>query len=136
MISRRIALLGVLACGGLISSQLSAIARSSRPVSFAAIDSDHDGTLDLEEVQKAAAALFNELDADHDGMFSRRELKLRLSIRDFQTDDSDKDGTLTKGEFLAIVKERFKDADIDHDGTLSPSEFKSRAGLVLPRLLH
>jgi Ca2+-binding EF-hand superfamily protein len=126
MISRRIALLGVLACGGLISSQLSAIARSSRPVSFAAIDSDHDGTLDLEEVQKAAAALFNELDADHDG----------LSIRDFQTDDSDKDGTLTKGEFLAIVKERFKDADIDHDGTLSPSEFKSRAGLVLPRLLH
>ena len=44
-------------------------------------DTDADGTLDLAEVKKAAAALFAKLDPDHDGTLDRRELAGRLSAK-------------------------------------------------------
>jgi hypothetical protein len=31
------------------------------------LDTDNDGTVDLEEAKKAASTLFNKLDRDHDG---------------------------------------------------------------------
>jgi len=40
----------------------------------AAWDTDHDGTLDLAEVNKAAAAEFDKLDVDHDGTLDMKEL--------------------------------------------------------------
>jgi Ca2+-binding EF-hand superfamily protein len=141
MISRRtaityFAMAGTAAVGTLLSGTLSVWARSSRAVSFAAIDSDHDGTLDLDEVKKAAGALFDELDRDHDGTVTRSELRHRLSAKEFAAADSDKDGTLSKDEYLAVVEQRFRAADVDHDGTLTPAEFRSAAGLALRRLIR
>jgi Ca2+-binding EF-hand superfamily protein len=102
---------------------------------FAAIDTNHDGTLDLAEVQHAAKALFNRLDTDHKGTLSWRQLRRRLSAAQF-AGAADKNGRLTKEEYLAVVERRFKAADADHDGTLTPAEFLSRAGWALQRLLY
>ena len=135
MLSRRGAL-PVLAFGLAICAKSPGFARSSRPASFAAIDADRDGTLDLQEVKDAASALFDEMDTDHDGSLSTRELRRRLSAADLHSTDGRGPATLTKDEFLGIVEKRFKAADADGDGTLSPAEFNSKAGLALRRLLH
>src|ERR1700761_927645 len=63
-------------------------------------DTDADGTLDLDEVKKAASALFARLDRDHDGTVDRRELAGRLSPRELAAADPDHDGTLTLDEYL------------------------------------
>ena len=57
-------------------------------------DTDADGTLDLEEVKKAASALFARLDRDHDGTLDRRELAGRLNAREFAAADPDHDGSI------------------------------------------
>ena len=44
------------------------------------LDTDNDGTVDLEEAKKAASAAFDKLDRDHDGTLDRRELRGRLPI--------------------------------------------------------
>ena len=135
MISRRF-FLGVLAFSGGLACQSSVWARSSRPVSFAAIDTDGNGTLELDEVKRAATALFDEFDADHSGTLTRRELSGRVSASELAKISSKPGAVLTKDEFLSLVETRFKAADADHDGTLSDKEFKSKAGLALRRLLH
>jgi Ca2+-binding EF-hand superfamily protein len=98
-------------------------------------DTDADGTLDLNEVKKAAAALFARLDRDHDGTLDRRELAGRLSAREFAAADPDHDGTLSLDEYLAVVEQRFKAADPDGDGTLDAKELSTPAGRALVRLL-
>src|SRR5437879_3975623 len=101
--------------------------------SFQAMNRDNDGTLDLDEIKRAASKKFGELDRNHTGTLSREQLgRLRLSRKDFVAADSDKDGTLTRDEYLALVEQRFKAADADHSGTLSLKEFHSRAGHQLP----
>ena len=74
-------------------------------------DTDNDGTLDLAEVKKGAAALFTKLDPD-------------------------RDGTLTLDEYLSVVEQRFNAANPDKDGTLDAKELNSRAGRALLRLLR
>jgi Ca2+-binding EF-hand superfamily protein len=98
-------------------------------------DTDNDGTVDLAEAKKAAAALFDKLDKDNDGTLDKRELRGRLSAREMAAADPDKDGTLTKDEYLGVVEQRFKAADPDNDGTLDAKEMASRAGRALVRLL-
>jgi Ca2+-binding EF-hand superfamily protein len=98
-------------------------------------DTDNDGTLDLNEVKKAGA-LFDKLDRDHDSTLDRRELRGRLSAKEFAAADPDKDGTLTKDEYLAAVEQRFKAADPDNDGTLDAKELSTPAGRALLRLLQ
>jgi Ca2+-binding EF-hand superfamily protein len=140
MISRRtamryIALVGTAAMGTLFAGTRGVRAAAGRAASFAAIDTDRDGTLSLDEVKRAAGDLFDELDADHDGKLTRSELRWRrLSRRAFAAADTDKDGTLSKDEYLALVERLFKAADVDHDGTLSPAEFRS--AIALRRLIH
>jgi Ca2+-binding EF-hand superfamily protein len=80
-------------------------------------DPDHDGTLSLDEVKKAADARFDALDADHDGSLDKKELGRAVSARDLKRADTDKDGTLDKTEYEAIATQRFQAADRDHDGT-------------------
>jgi hypothetical protein len=146
MLSRRTVSMNFLAAvAALLLGPRAATALSASRATLAAIDGDHDGTLDLAEVQHAGSASFDELDTDHDGTLSRRELGLgprrrrrrqRLSAAEFAAADADKDGTLTKEEYLAVVEQRFKAADGDHNGTLTAVEFlKSKAGLALRRLL-
>ena len=99
-------------------------------------DADHDGTLDLAEAKKAAAAKFDALDRDHDGTLDRQELRGVLSAKGVREADTDKDKTIDKNEYNALVEKRFKAADKDNDGTLDKKELNSSAGKALLRLLQ
>jgi Ca2+-binding EF-hand superfamily protein len=97
-------------------------------------DTDHDGTVSLDEAKRAAEVMFDKLD-DHDGTLTRRELRGRLSAREFAAADTDKYGTISKDEYLAVVEQRFKAADTDNDGTLTRQELRTKAGSRLLFLL-
>jgi len=98
-------------------------------------DTDHDQTLDLNEVKTAAAARFDRLDKDADHTLDAQEAAGVVSTRGFRSADPDKDGTLSKDEYLALVEKLFKQADVDHDGTLSAEELQSKSGRALRRLI-
>jgi Ca2+-binding EF-hand superfamily protein len=100
------------------------------------LDTDNDGTVDLEEAKKAAAALFAKLDTDHEGTLDARELRGRLSAKALKAADPDKDGTLTVDEYLAVVTQRFNAANGDNDGTLDAKELAKPAGRALLQLLR
>jgi Ca2+-binding EF-hand superfamily protein len=136
MISRRTTLLNILVLGSVLGAGLPAFGEGRRPSAIQKFDTDNDGTLDLDEVKKAGGALFDKLDRDHDGTLDKRELRGRLSAKEFAAADPDKDGTLTKDEYLAVVEQRFKAADPDNDGTLDAKELSTRAGRALLRLLQ
>jgi hypothetical protein len=85
--------------------------------SFAAIDSDHDGTLSLGEIKKAAAeqSRFRSTPI----MTAADQVRTAASIecQAFAVADKDKDGTLSKDEYLALVERLFKAADVDRRDT-------------------
>jgi Ca2+-binding EF-hand superfamily protein len=128
MITRRTMVFS-LTTGALVATALPALAKSPM------FDTDNDGTVDLAEAQKAAAAVFDRLERDHDGTLDRRELARRLSPSELGAADPDHDGTLSKEEYLAVVEQRFKAADRDNDGTLDAKELNSGPGRALLRLL-
>ncbi|MBO0750770.1 MAG: calcium-binding protein [Bradyrhizobiaceae bacterium] len=109
---------------------------ASRAHLLQALDSDHDGTIDMDEARTAAAATFDRLDRDHDGTLGGRELRGRLSTRELAAADGDHDGTLTKDEYTAAMEKRFKAANQDSDETLDARELGSRHGKALQRLLR
>lgn len=133
MISRRSILL-------IFSVFLTTGSRSARAAAahdpIKTFDLDSDGTLDLAEVKKAAAALFARLDPDHDGTLDKRELRGRLTARELAAADPDHDGTLSLDEYLAVVEKRFNAANPDSDGTLDAKELRTPAGRALLRLLR
>lgn len=98
-------------------------------------DPDHDGTIDQNEIDKAADAAFDKLDTDHDGTLDLKELGNRVTKAEFNAADPDHDGTLDKGEFRALAHKRFAAADPDHDGTLDQKELASKAGQRLRHLV-
>jgi Ca2+-binding EF-hand superfamily protein len=97
-------------------------------------DADHDGTLSLDEIKKAASARFDALDRDHDGSLDRRELGATVSPQELRQADVDKDGTLDKNEYLTMIEKRFQAADKNRDGKLDKKELNSPAGRSLLRL--
>jgi hypothetical protein len=133
MITRRIAIFAAL--GVLFYPALPALPGSDRDL-LAGLDTDHDATVSLDEAKKAAKVMFDKLDRDHDGTVTGRELRGRLSAREFAAADADKDGTISKDEYLAVVGQRFKAADTDNDGTLTRRELRSKAGRQLLLLLR
>jgi EF-hand domain pair len=135
MISRRQALaMTVLSLiGGSTAALAQAKEKSSPVIRF---DTDHDSTVDIDEAKKAASDLFDKLDTDKEGTLSIKELRGRLSGKDFSAADPDKDKTVTKAEYMTVVEQRFKAADADGDGTISAEEFRTPAGQALVRLLH
>jgi Ca2+-binding EF-hand superfamily protein len=135
MISRRHAFAVTIV--GLIGGSSKALAltkKESSPVTR--FDTDHDGTVDIDEAKKAASDLFDRLDTDRDGSLSIKELQGRLTGKGFSAADPDKDNTLTKDEYLTVVEQRFRAADTDGDGTVNAEEFLKPAGQALARLLH
>jgi EF hand len=135
VISRRATLMTSLGLVGLAVIDWPVWARGRRGGPLHGLDTDNDGTVDLNEAKRAASALFDKLDRDHDGTLSRRELRGRVSASDFSNADPDRDGTLSKDEYLALVERRFRAADTDNDGTLTAKELNSPAGRALLRLL-
>jgi hypothetical protein len=115
-------------------SQTFAASRAGGPLQV--LDSDHDGTVDLNETKTAASAVFDRLDRDHNGTLDGRELKGRLSAKELAAEDGDHDGTLTKDEYLATVEKRFKAANPDGDDKLDAKELNSRSGRALQRLVR
>jgi len=83
-----------LACGVLVTSP----ARAEQSA-IKALDTDNDGTLDLDEVTKAAQAVVDRLQKDQDDTLDRKEVGSRLSAKEFAAADRDKDATLTKDEY-------------------------------------
>jgi Ca2+-binding EF-hand superfamily protein len=100
------------------------------------IDTDHDGSIDLDEAKAAASKLFDQLDTDHDGTLTRHELWRQLGPDGFRRADTDHDGTLSKDEYLALVAFRFHRADRRGTGVLKPRDLNSAAGVLLLKLLH
>jgi EF hand len=133
MITRRIAILAAL---GVAFYPVLPALPASDPDLLAGLDTDHDGTVSLDEAKKAAEVMFDKLDRDHDGTLTGRELRGRLSAREFAAADADKDGTISKDEYLAVVEQRFKAADTDNDGTLTRRELTTKAGRQLLLLLR
>jgi Ca2+-binding EF-hand superfamily protein len=99
-------------------------------------DLDKDGSVDLAEAKKAAAALFDKLDVDKKGVLTQKQLRGRVSSKAFAAADADKDGTLSKDEYLTIVEQRFNAADANHDGKLVNFEFHTPQGKALTKLLR
>ncbi len=99
-------------------------------------DVEHDGTLDLAEIDRAADAVFAELDTDHDGTLDLKELGNRMTKAEFQAADKDHDGTLDKAEYESIVAQRFHAANTDGDSTIEAKELTKAAGKRLLRLLQ
>ena len=133
MITRRMGILGPLA---IIWSVLGWPAFAAPSRAMRSLDTDNDGTVDLDEAKKSASTLFDKLDGDGDKTLDRRELRGRLSASELADADPDKDGTLSKDEYLKVVESRFKAADRDNDGTLDEKELRSRAGQALLRLVQ
>jgi Ca2+-binding EF-hand superfamily protein len=138
MISRR-SFIGELCLCSLSVSMLSiglsttkSFAKSSQ---IAALDKDHDGTLDLAEAKDAASALFDKLGKDKDGTLDAKEVGRRIGKKEFKEADPDNDGTLSKDEYLALVEKLFNAADADKDGTLDAKELRSKPGRALLRLI-
>ena len=132
MISRRTALLA--AIGTTLAGSVPGLAASDYEL-LKGLDSDRDGTVDLDEATKAARAVFDMIDRDGDGRLTRHELSGRLSVRELRAAASDHDGALNEAEYLALVVARFQTADADADGTLTAAELRSKAGRALLRLL-
>jgi hypothetical protein len=66
---------GVLAVALIAAAPIAFQARAGSPTNVIGMwDSDHDGTLDLNEINKAAEAEFGKLDVDHDGTLDMKEL--------------------------------------------------------------
>ena len=97
-------------------------------------DTDHDGTLSLFEIKRAAIARFQQLDRNHKGHLSRNQLAGVLTFQQFRKADKDKDGPVDQDEFLSVVEVRFQAADKDHDGTLDKRELGGSAGRTLLKL--
>ena len=98
-------------------------------------DTDHDGTLSVEEIKKAADARFEALDRKHEGYLTRSQLAGMVSFQQFRKADSNHGGKLDKAEFLSLVEKLFLETDRDRDGTLDRKELGSSAGKALLRLL-
>ena len=99
-------------------------------------DTDKDGTVDLNEAQAGAGAVFDKLDADKDGTLDENELQGRLTRTQFREADPDNDKTLTKDEYLVFVAKAFRTANPDGDSTIDTKEFQTTAGRALLRLMQ
>jgi Ca2+-binding EF-hand superfamily protein len=131
------AMLGLVIVGGLMSANAAPADTTPEDQSsvMSKIDTDHDGSVSLDEAKKAAIAKFDTLDTDKEGTLDASELTGILARNDLIKADKDKDNTLDKAEFLALVEKLFAAADKDKDGTLDVKELSTDQGRALVALL-
>ena len=132
-----IAMLGLVMAGGLMLATAAPADTTPEDQSavMSKIDTDHDGSVSLDEAKKAAIAKFDTLDTDKEGTLDANELTGILGRNDLIKADKDKDNTLDKAEFLALVEKMFAAADNDKDGTLDEKELSTEQGRALVALL-
>jgi hypothetical protein len=115
---------------------------------FNAMDTNHDGVVDANEVaamqqrelqqaraveQQRLTAEFNKLDTNKDGQLSKAEfmaaapdLKPRVTPQQVIAQvDSNKDGKISFQEFEAGPLASFNNVDANHDGTVTPQEIQA-----------
>jgi Ca2+-binding EF-hand superfamily protein len=123
---------------------------------FNAVDTNHDGFLDANEVaaaqqkelqqaraveQQRLEAEFNKLDTNHDGQLSKAEfmaaappLQLRETAQKIiGAIDTNKDGKISLQEYEAGPLANFSKLDINHDGTVSPEEMEAARAARAPK---
>ena len=122
-------LFGVFAAVGDIHAQ-----RPTINVFLERYDTDHDGSLSLEEIKKAAIERFKTLDRKHRGRLTRSQLAGLLSFQQFRKADKDKTRTIDQQEFVAIGQDLFHKADAEHVGRLDKKELGTGPGKALRRL--
>jgi Ca2+-binding EF-hand superfamily protein len=122
----------IMAAGAVMTIALSPAFAAS---ALTAADTDKDGTIDLAEAQAAAGASFDKLDVGHAGTLERKDLKGRVSDKDWMAADPLNDTTMTKDEYVGFVKIIFKRVDRDNDGTIDAKELQTPAGRDLLRLM-
>jgi hypothetical protein len=119
----------------LASAPISAFAAKMAP-NMKMLDPDGDGTVSLDEAQKAGAVKFDVVDPDKDGTLNKKEAKHLMSKKVFKMANPDKDGSIDKTEYAATVEAAFKKADPDGDGSLDRKELSSSAGKKLLMLVQ
>jgi Ca2+-binding EF-hand superfamily protein len=115
---------------------------------FKAIDTNHDGQLDANEItvmqqkqlqqgrtaeQQKMEAEFTKLDTNHDGQLSKAEfmaaapqLKSRVTPQQFiGAMDANKDGKISLQELEARPLAAFNKLDANHDGTVTAAELQA-----------
>jgi Ca2+-binding EF-hand superfamily protein len=80
---------------------------------FSSIDTDADGTVEVEEWNEAGRKVFESLDTDHSGSISPAELEAG-----FDSFDLNRDGVIDKGEA------DIANLDTDGDGVISRAEWR------------
>ncbi len=112
------------------------ITRSPANDAISALDTDKDGTVDIEEAETAASQIFYASDRDKDGTLDINELAERLDATALKDRDADNDGTLDHNEYAKAVAIRFKAADLNGDSKLDSKELNTPAGIALLRLIE
>jgi Ca2+-binding EF-hand superfamily protein len=99
---------------------------------FARLDKDHNGKIELSELQPAAVRRFMGLDHDADGKVTRGEIEdwLRAAMerrldRIMTRMDADNDSAITRDELEAYVAGQFGNADVNADGGVTHDEAKA-----------
>ena len=128
--------LGLIAGSVFLGGTLVTARAQPEQAAIKALDTDNDGTLDINEVTKGAEAVFDRAQKDQDQTLDRKELGSRLSANEFTAADTDNDGTLSKEEYIALVRKLFKQADVDGDGKLEAKELGSESGKELLLLIR
>jgi Ca2+-binding EF-hand superfamily protein len=118
---------------------------------FNALDTNHDGVLEANEVsaeqekelqqartmeQQQLEGEFNRLDTNHDGQLSKSEFMAAApAVEPRQTAqqlvasiDTNKDGKISLQEYEAGPLATFSRIDTNHDGTVTPQEIAAAAG--------
>jgi Ca2+-binding EF-hand superfamily protein len=112
------------------------IIRSPANDAISALDTDKDGTVDIEEAETAASQIFYLSDRDKDGTLDINELAGRLDAAALKDRDADNDGTLDHNEYAKAVAIQFKAADLNGDSKLDSKELNTPAGSALLKLIE
>ena len=103
---------------------------------LAAANTNKDSTLSKDEVAAYAKKTFAAIEADHDKTLDEKELTNRMTAAGMAAADTDKDKTVDESEFVAYAGKLFDEANADKDKTLSVKERESPAGAKLRMLLQ
>jgi Ca2+-binding EF-hand superfamily protein len=113
-----------LAALGLFAANAGAQQRAYDPKqAFQETDTNHDGSIELDEFSARLIDVFFMGDTNKDGKLSKEEYDAVVVIReDFSAADHDKDGFVSRTEFIRARLPLFQQADKNEDGVLSLEE--------------